>query len=130
MQSIKSLSQDYVDPNHLKLILNSLETGFIAMREFKEAMLVPQEGNTIYRNLDFQTAVGETAMINEIQKIHVSQINYEDSTVFEDGFLKLDRFIFGIPINEDQIVEEIKKGNIVGYSEEMKSYYMLECKKF
>jgi len=124
------LNQDYVSKNHLKLILNSLETGFIAMREFRENLEIPKSEDIIHRKLIVDLGDEQGVIFNEIQKIHLSELNYEDSKVLEDGYLTLDRFIEGIPIHEDQIIEETKNGNIVGYSKELESYYVIRCKEF
>ena len=61
----------------------------------------------LYRNLKIDMPDGDRIIFNEIQKIHVSEINYENTPVFEDGYLKLDRVIAGYLIKEDSILDEI-----------------------
>jgi len=132
MQAIEKIkvNYDHIEKNHLKLILSGLETGLIAMKEYKEVAIRLDDEDVLYRNLKIDMPDGDRIIFNEIQKIHVSEINYENTPVFEDGYLKLDRVIAGYLIKEDSILDEIKKGNFVGYSKEVESYYVLYCKEF
>ncbi|MBA2862043.1 hypothetical protein [Methanococcus maripaludis] len=131
MQAVNICSNhDYLEKNHLKLILNGLETGFIAMREFRETLEKPDDEDIIYRKLCIDIADDNRIIFNEFQKIHISELNYEESKVLKDGYLKLDRFIAGYVIKEDQIMDEIKKGNLIGYSKDVEEYYVLYCNEF
>ncbi|MBB6067994.1 hypothetical protein [Methanococcus maripaludis] len=132
MQAVTKMcsNDDYLEKNHLKLIIKGLETGFIAMREFRETLEKPNDEDIIYRKLCVDIVDDNQIIFNEFQKIHVSELNYEESDVLLNGYLKLDRFIAGYIIKEDQILDEIKKGNFVGYLKEVEKYYVLYCKEF
>lgn len=132
MQAIEKMctNSDYLEKNHLKLIFNGLETGFVAMREFRETLEKPDDEDIIYRRLCVDITDEDRIIYNEFQKIHISELNYEESKVLTDGYLNLDRYIAGYIIKEDQILDEIKKGNLVGYSKEVEEYYVLYCKEF
>lgn len=124
------LNKEYIEPNHFNLIMNGLKTGFNAMQEVRESLIRPDDSDTIYRNLIVDVPDGKRIIFNEIQKIHLSEIIADDSKVFNDGYLKLDRFITGIPIRDYQLKEEVKKGHLIGYCKELKTYYKLECEEF
>ena len=71
MQSIEKLKVncDYIEPNHFKLIMNGLETGFIAMREFRETLDKPVDEDIIYRTLNIDIVDNKRIIYNEVQKI-------------------------------------------------------------
>lgn len=100
------------------------------MREFRETLEKPDDEDIIYRKLCIDIADDNRIIFNEFQKIHISELNYEESKVLKDGYLKLDRFIAGYVIKEDQIMDEIKKGNLIGYSKDVEEYYVLYCNEF
>lgn len=115
----------------LKSVLYKITlTGFEAFEDYKNYLNPDSFTNAVRKIESVEEVLDDRLSVHKLQKIKFQDLETNSIELLSEKTFTVEQFLVGYIVPENEVIEEIKKGNELYYSKEAELFYKINVDEF
>ncbi|MBB6401609.1 hypothetical protein HNP92_000914 [Methanococcus maripaludis] len=115
----------------LKSVLYKMTlTGFEAFEDYKKYLNPDSFPNAVRKIESVEEVLEDRLAVHKLQKIKFQDLETDSIELLSEKTFTVEQFLVGYIVPENEVIEEIKKGNELYYSKEAELFYKINVDEF
>ncbi|MBA2851597.1 hypothetical protein HNP86_001750 [Methanococcus maripaludis] len=115
----------------LKSVLYKMTlTGFEAFEDYKNYLNPDSFPNAVRKIESVEEVLDDRLSVHKLQKIKFQDLETNSIELLSEKTFTVEQFLVGYIVPENEVIEEIKKGNELYYSKEAELFYKINVDEF
>ncbi|WP_459202009.1 hypothetical protein [Methanococcus sp. CF] len=105
-------------------------TGFEAFEDYKNYLNPDSFANAVRKIESVEEVLDDRLSVHKLQKIKFQDLETNSIELLSEKTFTVEQFLVGYIVPENEVIEEIKKGNELYYSKEAELFYKINVDEF
>ncbi|MBB6067549.1 hypothetical protein [Methanococcus maripaludis] len=105
-------------------------TGFEAFEDYKNYLNPDSFPNAVRKIESVEEVLDDRLSVHKLQKIKFQDLETNSIELLSEKTFTVEQFLVGYIVPENEVIEEIKKGNELYYSKEAELFYKINVDEF